>query len=200
MSSVADTAVWVHNTYKAGRDGAVDTAMERAQIEGERCETSNIEDIEVGDEVLSRCEITGEMAYKKVTKVFAHGDAKVRVIACDHGPEYYAMFGAKANFPILTTANHPFWVEGKGWTKVCDLQAGDEFLTHNGVKATYRSTSKVVLEDDVYNFEVEDFHTYFVSQQVSGCTIKVLSTLSDWTPTRWLTLSLIRHLSPLHIV
>jgi hypothetical protein len=53
-------------------------------------------------------------------------------------------------------------VEGKGWTKVCDLRAGDEFLTHNGVKATFRIAKLDAYEEDVYNFEVEDFHTYFV--------------------------------------
>jgi len=179
---VADTTVWVHNTYKAGQDGAVDAAMEKAQIEGEcfvgetlvwikpwvskfngvRHDMSYIENIEVGDEVLSRCEITGEMAYKKVTKVFAHRDAKVSAIGCDLGPEHYAKFGPQASGGILTTANHPFWVEGKGWTKVRDLQAGDEFLTHNGVKATFRIANLDAYEEDVYNFEVEDFHTYFV--------------------------------------
>jgi hypothetical protein len=131
-------------------------------ITGERREMLSIEYIEVGREVLSRCEITGEMAYKKVTKVLAHGDAKVSIIGCDYGPEHYATFGPKASTAILTTANHPFWVEGKGWTKVRDLQAGDEFLTHNGVKATFRIADLDAFEEDVFNLEVEDFHTYFV--------------------------------------
>jgi hypothetical protein len=179
---VGDTAVWVHN-HDCTKQEALGDAMERAQIEGEcfvgntlvwvepwadwvtgeRREKVYIEEIEVGDEVLSRCEITGEMAYKKVTKVFAHGDAKVSVIGCNFGPEHYAKFEPKAgDYAILATANHPFWVEGKGWTKVRDLQAGDEFLTHNGVKATFRIANLDAYEDEVYNFEVEDFHTYFV--------------------------------------
>jgi hypothetical protein len=144
---VGDTLVWIKPWV--------------SKFTGVRHEQSYIEDIEVGDEVLSRCEITGEMAYKKVTKVFAHGYAKVSVIGCDYGPEYYAKFGP-ARYAILTTANHPFWVEGKGWTKVRDLQAGDEFLTHNGAKAAFRIADLDAFEDEVFNLEVEDYHTYFV--------------------------------------
>ncbi len=41
---------------------------------------------------------------------------------------------------IDTTANHPFYVIGKGWVAAVDLVEGDE----------------------VYNLEVEDLHSYFV--------------------------------------
>src|SRR5207244_3197833 len=98
----------------------------------------------------------------QVTKVFAHGYAKVSSIGCDYGDEYYEKYGPQAGTHILTTSNHPFWVEGKGWTKVRDLRSGDEFLTYNGVKATFRIVDLDAFESEVYNLEVEDFHTYFV--------------------------------------
>ncbi len=144
-------------------------------VTGVRCEKLYIEQIEVGDEVLSRCEITGDIAYKKVIKVYAHGYTKVSSISCDYGPEYYAKFGSQANHAILTTANHPFWVQGKGWTKVCDLQAGDELLTHNGVKAIFKIANLDAYGSEVYNLEVEDFHTYFVDSAGTGFTIKMLN-------------------------
>jgi hypothetical protein len=179
---VGDSAVWVHNTNCA-KEGAVDAVFEKAAIEGECFSgdtyvvvepwTDNfnggvstnmlyIERIEVGDTVLSRCETTGEMAYKQVTKVFAHGWTTTSDIAFECGPEFRQKFPASNNPSITTTANHPFWVQGKGWTKVCDLQPDDEMLTYNGLKATVKHVSLNNREEEVYNLEVEDFHTYFV--------------------------------------
>jgi hypothetical protein len=123
-----------------------------------------IERIEVGDGVWSRCEFTGETAYKRVTKVL-RSYANVTAIFCEYGQEYYDhfMWGPGRSEPLLSaTAEHPFWVEGKGWTKVRDLQPGDEFVTYNGVKAIFRAMDLDYYEETVYNLEVEDFHTYFV--------------------------------------
>jgi hypothetical protein len=33
---------------------------------------------------------------------------------------------------IRTTADHPFFVQGQGWTEAADLRAGDLLLTHDG--------------------------------------------------------------------
>jgi hypothetical protein len=129
---------------------------------GRPSQSLDIERLEVGDLVLSRCEITGETAYKPVTKVFAHGFAKVFSIVCDYGHEYYVKHGLDARPYILTTADHPFWVVDKGWTKVRDLAPGDELSTYNGIKATFRSMGINSYTSEVFNIEVADFHTYFV--------------------------------------
>ncbi len=65
--------------------------------EGEK----NIEDIEVGDKVLSKNEETGEQDYKEVTAL--HRNEKDTTYKLSVG-----------NQIIETTDNHPFWVEGKG--------------------------------------------------------------------------------------
>lgn len=118
---------------------------------------TTIELIEVGDKVLSRCEITGEMAYKRVTKVFEHICTRLAIISC-----HYSSWDFDFNPKIKTTEEHPFWVIGKGWIAVRDLRPGDECLTYDGKKTIVES---VFIDTDyegfVYNLEVEDFHTYF---------------------------------------
>ena len=109
-----------------------------------------------GMEVLSRCEITGEVDYRKVTRVFEHESQEVYELTYSRedkvfGPGY-----------LLVTGNHPFWVIGKGWLKVEDLAVGDEFLTSDGTHSHLIALTKEPYTNTVYNIEVEGFHTYFV--------------------------------------
>ena len=68
---------------------------------------------------------------------------------------------------IETTNEHPFYVEGHGWTNASDLKAGDKVRLEDGTTGTVEKTKHVALNSPVtvYNFEVEDFHTYYVSEQ-----------------------------------
>ena len=65
---------------------------------------------------------------------------------------------------IITTETHPFYVKGKGFINAGELKVGDELLDSSGnillvdkfdVELTEKPTK-------VYNFQVEDFHTYHV--------------------------------------
>ena len=113
----------------------------------------NIEDVEVGDYVLARNPETGEQEYKKVSETFAH---KEDVIV-------HVKIG---NEDIQTTFNHPFYVVGKGFVRAGKLEVGDEILTSEGQKISIEKIEIEVLAEPVYvyNFTVEDFHTYFVSE------------------------------------
>jgi|GEM_PF-2358651 len=116
--------------------------------EGEK----NIEDIEVGDKVLSKYEETGEQAYKEV--VALHRNQKDTTYKLSLG-----------NHIIETTDNHPFWVDGKGWVLAIDLKVGDELVQSDGNHPRIDNI-EIVHHDEkvkVYNFTVADFHTYFVS-------------------------------------
>ena len=68
---------------------------------------------------------------------------------------------------IETTREHPFWVEGQGWTKAKSLNEGDLLRDANGNNITINRVDIVPLPENqytlVYNLEVADFHTYFVS-------------------------------------
>jgi hypothetical protein len=110
--------------------------------------------------VLSRCEATGEVAYKRVVKVFEHGFASLSAVSCNYSAAFREKFGDISPL-ILATAEHPFWVQGKGWTAVRDLQPGDEFLTHDNDQVVVKEISSDCYRSPVFNLEVEDFHTYF---------------------------------------
>ncbi len=64
-----------------------------------------IEEIKVGDYVLSKPENGGELAYKRVSKTFVRENAEV------FGMEYSVTIDGKGNLKsVITTAEHPFWV------------------------------------------------------------------------------------------
>ncbi|WP_046234908.1 polymorphic toxin-type HINT domain-containing protein, partial [Paenibacillus algorifonticola] len=116
--------------------------------EGEK----NIEEIEVGDMVLSKDDETGNIAYKEVLNLFRN----------ERDVIYKLTIGGKL---IETTFNHPFWVEGKGWVLAEDLKEGYKLLDSDGKLFTIDLIEIIKLKENVtvYNFEVADFHTYFVT-------------------------------------
>ncbi len=65
---------------------------------------------------------------------------------------------------ITTTPTHLFWVPQKGWTDAIELRAGDRLQLLNGEYVIIEQVQYELLESSVtvYNFEVEDFHTYYV--------------------------------------
>ena len=127
-----------------------------------------IESIEPGDEVLAYDEQSGDMQYKKVARVFRNTTDKWYHLTVD-GEE------------IVCTPLHPFYVlsadekrntvryEGakKGkWIAAKELKISDKLLLANGKYAIIDSIEIEVLKSPeiTYNFEVEDFHTYFVGE------------------------------------
>jgi hypothetical protein len=64
---------------------------------------------------------------------------------------------------IESTYNHPFWVEGKGWTFVKDLKVGDLLVQSDGNTLKIDSIELEHKQVTVYNMTVDEFHTYFVS-------------------------------------
>ncbi|MDQ0418984.1 hypothetical protein J2Z48_003209, partial [Croceifilum oryzae] len=109
-----------------------------------------IEDIQVGDKVLSKDEKTGKREYKKVTQLFKREVDQIYTVTV--GKE-----------KIETTAEHPFWVKDKGWVPVKNLQEGDLLEDENGKALPVEKISIKNEKTTVYNFEVEDYHTYYVS-------------------------------------
>ncbi len=109
-------------------------------------------DIEVGDEVYSANTETGEKGLKKVKQVFVR---ETNILA-------HVFVGDEE---IRTTVTHPFWVEGKGWVDAGYLVAGDVLRTYNGELLEVKKVEFEYLDEfiKVYNFEVEDWHTYFVT-------------------------------------
>ena len=59
-----------------------------------------------------------------------------------------------------------FYVSNKGWIGAVDLRAGDILVLQSGEYVIVELVQHEILEAPiaVYNFEVEDFHTYYVGE------------------------------------
>ena len=112
-----------------------------------------IETIQVGDTIPCVDHITGEAAEKKVVTTTVN---KVdRLIELDIDGEI-----------IQCTETHPFQVKGQGWVDAADLKPCDLVYTKDWNTATVKSVNLIELDEpvEVFNFEVEDCHTYFVGE------------------------------------
>ncbi|MGN1444176.1 MAG: polymorphic toxin-type HINT domain-containing protein [Acutalibacteraceae bacterium] len=111
-----------------------------------------IEDVKSGDYVYSTNPETGEMTLKRVVQTFVN-ETNELVHVYVNGEE------------IVTTPEHPFYVSNCGWVGAIDLKAGDKLVLVNGEYVVVEQIQHEILEQSVkvYNFEVEDFHTYYVS-------------------------------------
>jgi len=63
---------------------------------------------------------------------------------------------------IGTTAEHPFFVKGKGWTPAQELRSGDRIRLEAPGWLSVEDVVDCKSLETVYNFEVEEDHTYFV--------------------------------------
>ena len=56
----------------------------------------------------------------------------------------------------------------KGWTEAVDLRAGDNLVLVNGEHVIVEKIQHEILESpiNVYNFQVEDYHTYYVGKGI----------------------------------
>ena len=112
----------------------------------------NIEDIQAGDQVFACNVDTGEVGVKEVKQTFVR---EVNILV-------HVFVGEEE---IITTTNHPFYVVGRGFVKAEDLRIGYTLLQLDG---STEKISRIVVENlgapvKVYNFEVEDWHTYYVT-------------------------------------
>ena len=110
-----------------------------------------IETVQVGDTIPCVDHITGEASEKKVISTSIN---KVdRLIELDIDGEI-----------IKCTETHPFQVKGSSWVETCNLNPNDVVYTKDWNTATVKSVNLLELDEpvEVFNFEVEDCHTYFV--------------------------------------
>ncbi|MDR2917872.1 MAG: DUF4280 domain-containing protein [Tannerella sp.] len=108
----------------------------------------NIEEVEVGDMVWSYDETTGNTGLKAVTYKVERGS--------DHTIELHT-----DSEIIETTAQHPFFT-AEGWKDASDLKEGDKILTKDKKEIEIKRTEFRYNPKKVFNFEVENWHTYFV--------------------------------------
>ncbi|WP_346882347.1 polymorphic toxin-type HINT domain-containing protein [uncultured Algibacter sp.] len=111
----------------------------------------NIEDVQTGNLVWSYDDKTNDLALKEVTNTFK----------LDFTQIYKIYIGDEV---IEATHEHPFFIGGK-WLKVDELKVGDSVSLYDGNSIPIKKIELVEGEFIVYNFEVADYHTYYVSKE-----------------------------------
>jgi len=112
-----------------------------------------IESIEAGDLVWAWDEATGDVALKEVIETYENETTEL-VHVFVNGDE------------IISTPAHPFYLPDEGWTTAEYLDPGDTVVLANGEYDTIDEVYHETLSEPVtvYNFNVEDYHTYYVGE------------------------------------
>ena len=131
-----------------------------------------IEEIREGDLVLAYDEQTGEQAYKPVVQLFRnettewyHIRASAEEIICTGGHPFYVLNAAAGRRKV----NYEGCPENAKGTWICanELRSGDELLLADGTIVAIEAVTaeKLSEPETTYNFEVADFHTYYVTDK-----------------------------------
>ena len=84
---------------------------------------------------------------------------------------------------IRTTAEHPFWVERRGWTEPAQqLMAGDRLLSHDG-RSVVLDGVEGSRDVPVFNMPIADDHTYFVGSNEWGFSVWAHNASYPYPPT-----------------
>lgn len=105
----------------------------------------NIEDIKVGDLVLTKeNQYSNKLVASKVTKTFKHNVSGYLII----------------NNNLRVTPEHKIYVSGE-WKEIGSASVGDKLLDNYGNEVEIKSIEWIKGNFNVYNFTVENQHTYF---------------------------------------
>ncbi|MFD4319852.1 polymorphic toxin-type HINT domain-containing protein [Streptomyces sp. NPDC058548] len=117
--------------------------------------TREIQDVEIGDEVLATDPQTGETGARPVTQLIRTEETKnlnTLSIATPDGAE-----------TLTATSEHPFWSPSQhAWIAAKDLKQGMTLLTDKGDTVAINRNARSVRYVKTYNFTVDDLHTYYV--------------------------------------
>ena len=143
--------------FQSAFDSAQDSSLDAAVSPYPHYIPKKIEEIQVGDHVLAWDEDSGEYASKPVVEVYQRVTDHLRILQLQSRKSGELQ-------TIKTTDEHPFWVDGTGWVNAGDLQPQDQLSDPDGnaimvVSTRYEPHAEGI---EVFNFQVEDFHDYFV--------------------------------------
>jgi uncharacterized protein YfaS (alpha-2-macroglobulin family) len=131
-------------TNDGGKGGCFAAGTE---ILTEHKKLKNIEDIEIGDTILTRQDIKNDdLVEAKVTDVHEHEVTGYLII----------------NRHLRITPNHKLLVNGK-WQEAGDIQKGDYVIGEDDQKITVNSIEWQQGKFTVYNLTIEDQHTFFAN-------------------------------------
>jgi hypothetical protein len=136
-SNVGKVACFVAGTQIAMADGT----------------TKAIEDIEIGDEVLTRDQFadeSGPITTNVVVRTFERKSTSTLSLHLDNGKS------------VETTAEHPFFVDGLGFVRAAELRPADNLVEDDNESTQIVAISQSLRTQIVYNFEVANTSTYFI--------------------------------------
>ncbi len=110
--------------------------------------TKAIELVKVGDVVKAFDEQTDEFVNGRVERTFKKQSSSLIQISLQNGES------------IKATEEHPFYIKGK-WLAAKELQQGFKIKAINGFIEVL-STNQIKEQTEVFNFEVQKYHTYLV--------------------------------------
>lgn len=134
-----------------------------------------IEDIHVGDRVLSTDPVSGTTEAEPVTGVIAGTGAKHLVDV--------TIQAGDATATVTATDGHPFWVADRAaWVDAVDLHAGQWLRTGTGTWVQVAGVRHRTATTKVRNFAVARHHTYYVA--AAGSSVLVHNGCQDyqWAP------------------
>jgi hypothetical protein len=111
-----------------------------------------IEDLEVGDIVLTQDTRTGALSFEPVLAVF-------------HNPPAATLRIDLGGDTVVATAIHRFWRAGQGWVMARELRPGDAIRTLAGSARVVAVTEEAV--QPVFNLEVSEGHAFFVGDRAA---------------------------------
>ncbi|XDD51899.1 Hint domain-containing protein [Leptospira sp. WS92.C1] len=113
-----------------------------------------IEKIEVEDEVLAFHPETKDQSLKRVVRLFRNENSELLKINFGDGEE------------VVSTPGHRFFTSNRGFVLASELTTEDIFLDKAGETISIHSIVKETHKEKipVFNFEVEDYHTYYVGE------------------------------------
>ena len=136
-----------------------------------------VETITTGDRVWSRDELTGEETFKRVTGTFASRPSRwvhLRYRPLDGAPIPVASPGDGDDgslHELIGTPNHPVWsVSRHAWVPMAEIELREHvWLAHGRLAEVVERRLAPTAEGEAsasYNFEVEDWHTYFAGDDL----------------------------------
>jgi hypothetical protein len=96
-----------------------------------------------------------EYTYRQVTQTFVHEDKPVCEVTIMN-------FASNFKETLKVTLDHPFYVSNKGWTPAGELNFMCPLEAKNFGNLATGNASITGERSRVYNFEVDEFHTYYV--------------------------------------
>jgi hypothetical protein len=107
-----------------------------------------IEQVKIGDRVLSQHPDTGELTYKVVADTTERPPSPMLRVSI-------------GEIVVQTTLGHPFWVNRAGWRMAKRMSVGDRL--HAAPTASTIEAIDPLAARPAHNLVVEDFHTYFIT-------------------------------------